>query len=164
VPTWAIAATFILSLIGLGLSTYLTITHFRPQDLFCSGGGFINCEAVTTSAESRFLGIPVAFLGLGTYVVMTVLNSPWMWRARNYWIHVARFVLAIISMCFVLWLVTAELVIIKNICLYCTGVHIVTFALLIVLTRVSPTQLGWEHSRTEQPSSFELVETAPDSV
>jgi uncharacterized membrane protein len=52
-------------------------------------------------------------------------------------------------MCFVLWLVTAEFVIIDNICLYCTGVHIVTFALLIVLTRVSPAQLGWVRSGTE---------------
>jgi uncharacterized membrane protein len=149
VPAWAIATTFVLSLIGLALSTYLTITHFRPQDLFCSGGGLINCGLVTTSAQSRFLGIPVAFLGLGTFVVMTVLNSPWMWRAKNYWIHVARFALSIISMCFVLWLLTAELIIIGSICLYCTGVHVVTFAILIVLTRVSPSQLGWVRSRTE---------------
>jgi uncharacterized membrane protein len=62
---------------------------------------------------------------------------------------VARFVIALISMCFVLWLVYAELIIIDHICLYCTGVHIVTFALLIVLTRVSPAQLGWVKSRTE---------------
>ena len=149
VPTWAIATTFLLSLIGLGLSTYLTITHFEPQDLFCSDNGFVNCGVVTTSAQSRMLGIPVAFLGLGTYVVMTVLNSPWGWRARNYWIHVARFVIAIFSMCFVLWLLYAELIIINNLCLYCTGVHIVTFALLIVLTLVSPTQLGWARSRAE---------------
>jgi uncharacterized membrane protein len=149
VPPWAVATTFILSLIGLALSTYLTITHFEPQDLFCAGNGFINCGAVTTSAQSRLLGVPVAFLGLGTYVVMTALNSPWGWRAKNYWIHVARFVIAIISMCFVLWLVFAELIIIDNLCLYCTGVHIVTFALLVVLTRVSPAQLGWVASRTE---------------
>jgi uncharacterized membrane protein len=149
VPTWAVTATFALSLLGLALSTYLTITHFEPQDLICTGNGVINCAAVTTSAQSRLLGIPVAFLGLGTYLVMTVLNSPWGWRARNYWLHVARFVIAIVSMCFVLWLVYAELIIIDHICLYCTGVHIVTFALLIVLTRVSPVQLGWVKSRTE---------------
>ena len=149
VPTWAVVTTFVLSLIGLALSTYLTITHFEPQDLFCTGNGVINCATVTTSAQSRLLGIPVAFLGLGTYVVMTALNSPWGWRAKNYWIHVARLVIAIISMCFVLWLVYAELIIIDHICLYCTGVHIVTFALLIVLTRVSPAQLGWVKSRTE---------------
>jgi uncharacterized membrane protein len=149
VPTWAVATTFVLSLIGLALSTYLTITHFRPADLFCTENGIFNCGLVTTSGESRFIGIPVAFLGLGTYVVMTVLNSPWMWRAKNYWIHVARFVIAIVSMGFVLWLIAAEFIIIDNICLYCTGVHIVTFALLIILTRVSPVQLGWAKSRAE---------------
>jgi uncharacterized membrane protein len=149
VPRWAVATTFILSLIGLGLSTYLTITHFEPADLVCTNNGIFNCAVVTTSGESRFIGIPVAFLGLGTYVVMTVLNSPWMWRVQIYWIHVARFVLAIVSMGFVLWLISAELLIIKNLCLYCTGVHIVTFALLIVMTRVSPTQLGWARSRSE---------------
>jgi uncharacterized membrane protein len=149
VPTWAIITTFLLSLIGLGLSTYLTITHFRPADLFCTENGVFNCSLVTNSGESRFIGIPVAFLGLGTYVVMSVLNSPWVWRARNYWIHVARYVLSIVSMCFVLWLLTAELLIIKSLCLYCTGVHIVTFALFIVLTQVSPAQLGWVRSRAQ---------------
>jgi uncharacterized membrane protein len=51
-------------------------------------------------------------------------------------------------MCFVLWLVSAELLIINNICLYCTGVHIVTFALFVVIMRVGPTQLGWTRSVT----------------
>jgi uncharacterized membrane protein len=149
VPAWAVPTTFVLSLIGLALSTYLTITHFKPQALYCTGNGIINCAAVTTSAQSRLLGIPVAFLGLGTYVVMTVLNSPWGWRAKNYWLHVARFAISIVSMGFVLWLLYAELIIIDHICLYCTGVHVVTFALLIVLTRVSPAQLGWVRSGAE---------------
>jgi uncharacterized membrane protein len=109
---------------------------------------------VTTSAQSRVLGIPVAILGLVNYTAMSVLNSPWMWRARNYWIHVARFVLGIVSMIFVLWLVAAELIIIKNLCLYCTSVHVVTFALLIVLTLVCPTQLGWARSATLESSAL----------
>jgi uncharacterized membrane protein len=149
VPTWAKVTTFVLSLIGLALATYLTITHFDKQALICTDKGFVNCGVVTTSGESRFLGIPVAFLGLGTYLVMAALNSPWGWRAKNYWVHVARFAIAIVSMCFVLWLLYAELIIIDNLCLYCTGVHIVTFALLIVLTRVSPAQLGWVRSGSE---------------
>jgi len=146
VPRWAVYTTFLLSLIGLALSIYLTVTHFDKQLLACSGTGFVDCAKVTTSAQSRFLGVPVAFLGLATYVVMTALNSPWGWRAKNYWLHVVRFVLAIAAMCFVLWLISAELLIIDNICIYCTGVHIVTFALLVVLSRVSPTQLGWSRS------------------
>jgi len=52
-------------------------------------------------------------------------------------------------MCFVLWLITAEIVIIGHVCLYCTAVHVITFVLLLVLTRVSPQQLGWVASATE---------------
>ncbi|HVB50687.1 MAG TPA: vitamin K epoxide reductase family protein [Acidimicrobiales bacterium] len=148
VPRWVEVTTFLLSLLGLGLSIYLSITHFDKQLLVCSGTGVVDCAKVTTSAQSRFLGIPVAFLGLGTYLVMTVLNSPWAWHAKARWVHVTRFVLAIISMCFVLWLVYAELLIINAICLYCTAVHVTTFAMLIVLTLVCPTQLGWTKSRT----------------
>jgi uncharacterized membrane protein len=50
-------------------------------------------------------------------------------------------------MCFALWLIYAEIEIIGSICLYCTAVHITTFALLIVLTVVCPAQLGWTKSR-----------------
>jgi len=149
VTRWAVATTFLLSLIGLGISIYLTITHFRPMLLVCSSTGTIDCAAVTTSAQSYFLGIPVAILGLGNFVVMSALNSPWGWRARSYWIHVSRFVLAIAGLVFVLWLLSAELLIIDHICLWCTGVHVVTFALLIVLSRVCPTQLGWSRSGTQ---------------
>jgi uncharacterized membrane protein len=147
VARWAEVSTLILSLIGLGLSIYLTITHFQPHALVCSTSGVIDCQKVTTSAQSEILGIPVAIFGLANYVVMTAINTPWAWRARSRWIHVARFALSIVSMCFVLWLIFAEVIIIGAICEYCTGVHLVTFALLIVLTRVSPTQLGWGRSR-----------------
>jgi uncharacterized membrane protein len=147
VARWVAPTTFTLSLIGLALSVYLTITHFQPHALVCTDNGAINCLKVTTSAQSYVLGIPVAILGLANYTVMVALNSPWAWRAKVRWIHVARFVLSIVSMCFVLWLIYAEVEIIGAICLYCTGVHVVTFTLLIVLTRVSPIQLGWSKSR-----------------
>lgn len=147
VPKWAVVTTFVLSLIGLGLAIDLTIAHYAgSQILACNGTGIVNCTKVTTSAESHILGIPVALLGLGNFIVLTALNSPWGWRAQAYWLHVTRFVLIIISMCFVLWLLSAELLIINNICLYCTGVHIVTFGLFVVMMRVGPRQLGWDRS------------------
>lgn len=147
VASWAVVTTFALSLIGLGLSIYLTYEHFQPVFQGCTATGVINCQKVTTSGESHLLGIPVAILGLANYVVMVGLNSPWAWRARARWVHVARFILAIAAMGFVLWLIYAEIEIIGAICLYCTGVHLVTFALLIVLTVVCPAQLGWSRSR-----------------
>lgn len=152
VAPWVKAATLGLSLVGLGLSIYLTITHFQPALLACTDTGAINCAKVTTSAQSEILGVPVAILGLANYVVMTGLNTPWAWNAKARGVHLARFALAVVSMCFVLWLIAAEIEIIGAICLYCTGVHLVTFALLIILTRVSPTQLGWTKSHTSESS------------
>ena len=150
VPRWAVWTSWALSLIGLGLATYLTIGHFESKTfLACPDTGLINCAKVTTSAQSYFLGVPVAVLGLVNFVIFAVINSPWVWRVKNYWVHVARFVLSIGGMIFVLWLLYAELLIINNICLYCTGVHIVTFALFVVLVRVCPVQLGWAKSATE---------------
>jgi uncharacterized membrane protein len=150
VPRWAVVWTFVLSLIGLGLSVYLTIAHYNgAQILACPTTGALNCALVTTSPQSYFLGMPVAVLGLGDFAVLTALNSPWAWRATSYWVHLARFVIVVGSMLFVLWLVYAELIILNHICEYCTGVHVVTFALLIVLTMVSPTQLGWTRSSSK---------------
>jgi len=149
VARWAVVSTFLLSLAGLGISAYLTLAHFDAGAvrLVCTTSGAINCEAVTTSAQSYFLGIPVALLGLVQYVAMSVLNSPWGWRRPERWVHVGRFVLASVGFFFIVWLIVAEALIIHAICLWCTAVHVITFAILVILTRVSPAQLGWVSSR-----------------
>jgi uncharacterized membrane protein len=141
---WRVALSGVLALIGLGLSVYLTIAHFEGAHfLVCSDSGAINCEKVTTSAQSYVFGIPVAILGLGFYTVMTALCSPWAWRSADRRVHLARLVLSVLGIGFVLYLVGAELLAIKAICLYCTGVHIVTFAQLLLVVATVPTMLGW---------------------
>ena len=160
VPRWAIYSTFILSLVGLAVSIYLTIVHFEPQALSCSSNSLVNCEAVLNSAQSRIFGIPVAILGLAQYVVLSVINSPWGWNRPQRIVHVARFVMAVIGLGVILWLVIAEFLIIHKICLYCTGVHFITFAILIILTRVSPVQLGWSHTNLVDDAPLPENETA----
>jgi len=145
-PGWVAWVTFPLALIGVGISTYLTITHFEPHALVCTVSGGIDCAKVTTSWPSRFFGIPVAFLGLFQYVVMAALCSPPAWSSSRRAVHLARLAFATIGMGFVLWLLAAELLIIKAICLWCTGVHIVTFALFICVVSTVPAMLGWTES------------------
>ena len=65
-----------------------------------------------------------------------------MWRSARRWVHQVRLGLALVSMCFVLWLLYAELVIIGSICEYCTGVHLVTFALFVVTVLATPAVLS----------------------
>jgi uncharacterized membrane protein len=158
-PTrWRVGLSLLLSLIGLGISTYLTIEHFAKVPLSCPNTGVINCQKVTTSAESHFLGVPVALLGLGFYVVMTVINLPPLWHARDRRIHLARLALISVGMAFALYLVAAELIIIGNICLWCTGVHLITFGLFIVIVATVPAMLGWGiggSATTQRPTEDE---------
>ena len=140
-PVWVVVATGILALIGLGISIYLTITHFEPQALACNTG-FFNCVKVTTSAQSAIVGIPVAVLGLGYFLVVVPLVSPWAWRSNDRRLHIARLVVACMGMAFVLWLITAELLIIDGFCEWCTGVHIVTFPLFVLTVTTVPNMLS----------------------
>jgi uncharacterized membrane protein len=140
---WRIASTGVLSLLGLGVAIYLTVDHFAKIPLVCSDSGIINCTKVTTSAESYFLGIPVAVLGLCFYAVMVVVNSPFAWRSSDRRIHLLRLALMVIGMCFALYLVACELLIIGNICLWCTSVHVITFIIFVIVVTAAPGMFGW---------------------
>jgi len=137
-----VASTGILALAGLGISIYLTVAHFvGTEALACSDNGAINCAKVTTSPESVILGIPVAILGLAFFLAAVPLFSPWAWRSHDRRIHVIRLVAICTGMVFVLWLIAAELLIIGAICLWCTGVHLVTFSLFAITVKVVPAML-----------------------
>ncbi len=154
-PLWRTITGFVLSLAGLGISIYLTIDHFAKIKLVCSDTGVINCQKVTTSGESYFLHIPVALLGLIFYSVMVVINSPWGWRARDRRIHLFRLVAICVGMGFALWLISAEALIIHNICLWCTSVHVITFFLFILTVATVPRMLSWGYLYPDEDDSDE---------
>jgi uncharacterized membrane protein len=138
-PAWLWISTLVLSLGGLGVSIYLTIAHYDTAvTLACSDKGLVNCAKVTTSPESLVFGIPVAVLGLAFFVFMVAICTPWAWRARLPVIRWARLASVIVGIGFVLYLVYSEIVTLGNICLWCTSVHVITFA-LFVLTVFSAT-------------------------
>jgi len=128
-------ATWVLSLFALGVSIYLTITHYDSSvSLVCSDKGLVNCAKVTSSSQSMVFGIfPVAVLGLAFYLFMAAINSPlgWRWNRREVkWLRLGSI---IVGMGFVLYLIYAELIQIGNICLWCTSVHLATFLLFGLL-------------------------------
>jgi uncharacterized membrane protein len=141
---WQPIVTLLLSLMGLGVSIYLTITHFDTHiTLSCpAGGGIVNCEKVTTSPQSYVFGIPVATLGLAYFVPMIALSLPRAWRSADRRIHLARLALSVVGVGMIIYLVIAELFIIKNICLWCTSVHVLTFILFVIVVTASPMLLS----------------------
>jgi uncharacterized membrane protein len=134
-PLWLQLTTWILSIAGLGVSVYLTITHYDTAvTLACSDKGVVNCGLVTTSPQSMVFGIfPVAVLGLAFYVFLVVANSPWAWRSRYPQVAVVRLASMIVGIGFVLYLLYTELFTLDHICLWCTSVHVVTFLLFVLI-------------------------------
>jgi uncharacterized membrane protein len=133
-PRWVVPSTFVLAAVAVAVSAYLTVAHYTsPHVLACPGSGAIDCAKVTSSAQSRFLGIPVALLGLVWSIAMVALCSPRAWGSSTRWIRPVRAVAVSIGMAFVLWLVFAELVLVGAICVWCTTMHILTFALFVLI-------------------------------
>jgi len=144
-PRWVARASLGLALAALAVSAYLTIAHLTsPRVLACSSSGAIDCARVTTSAQSRWLGIPVAELGLAWSVGAVALCLPIAWASRSVWIRRARIVLVSVGMAFVLWLVYAELFEIRAICLWCTVMHLVVFGLFALVALAG---VGERHER-----------------
>lgn len=136
VPRWLAPVTLLIAIAGIGVAAYLTAEHFSGSSHLagCSSTGVVNCAKVTTSAESHILGIPVALLGLIYFVGAVPFLLPVAWRSRNRVVRGFRQLSAIAGLGFVLWLVYAELIKIHNICEYCTGVHVLTLILFVLIT------------------------------
>lgn len=116
-----------LAACGLGISVYLTIVHYSTSvTLACTASGVVNCEKVTTSPESRFLGAPVPLFGLAFFAVMLLANLPAVWRRDEPWVRIGRLAVSAGGVVFVLYLIYAELFRIDAICLWCSVVHVIT--------------------------------------
>lgn len=120
----------LLWLAGLAVSGYLTFEHYTAgSTLVCADSGLVNCSRVTTSQYSFLFGVPVALLGLLYFAagcVFAFLLAP-RWPRRRTLQAGTAFTGA--GVLFVLYLVWAELVMLGQICSWCTVVHVITVVL-----------------------------------
>jgi uncharacterized membrane protein len=151
---WVPIAALVLSLLGVADSTYLTIAHFQVHALVCPANAVICCTCVTTGPWSTVFGIPVAIFGLAFYLAMTAVNLPPLWRSTDVRLAWLRLAMAVTGIGFVIYLVYVELFIKKYICEYCTGVHIVTLALFILIVTTFPSMLA--------PRRYDWDDSDPD--
>jgi uncharacterized membrane protein len=136
-------ALMVTALLGIGVSIYVTILHYAHVAPVCSGGGAINCERVLTSPQSVFLGIPVPVYGLVYFVAMLVLCVPKLWHTTLWWVPWLRLVASAVGIIFALRLIYEELFVIRNLCLWCTGAHVLSFVMFAIIVT------GWEDSNVD---------------
>ena len=113
---------------GIGISGYLTYVHYAGLRPVC--GISHGCETVQTSAYAALLGIPVALLGLITYVVILVSL-----RRRGERPLLTSYALTLIAFAFSVYLTYRELFTIHAICSWCVSSAIVFTLLAIVGSR-----------------------------
>ena len=120
-------AIAVVAAIGTALAAYLTYVHYAGIKPICSTGG---CETVQTSQYAKLAGIPVAVLGLVSYVVILAsLRLPGYGRLFVSW------TVAVIGFAFSLYLTYREVFTIKAICPWCVG-SAGLLTILAVLTTV----------------------------
>jgi len=124
--------SLLLALAGLAVSIYLTIAHYSTSDLLvCAENSVVDCASVTSSEQSKLLGIPVADLGTAFYLFLTAICLPAAWRIQR--LDYVRLAAVGVGVLMVVYLITAELFLIGKICLWCTVVHVITLALAALL-------------------------------
>lgn len=134
VPGWMPRTLLVIGVVGLLASSYLTWEAFTAgATLACPEGEVINCAKVTQSEWSKLFGIPVAPLGLAFFAVLLWLSRPALLRREAGHGDRLRLAWVGIGVAMVLYLVWAELFQIGAICLWCTVVHVLTFAAFVVV-------------------------------
>lgn len=107
------AAIAVACLVGTGIAAYLTYVHYAGVAPVCTTGG---CEKVQTSKYAELGRIPVALLGLVTYVVLLALTA-----VRGLEAATVGVFLALVGLAFSGYLLWAQLGPIGAICQWCLG-------------------------------------------
>jgi uncharacterized membrane protein len=118
--TRALSRTMIgLTLLGLGVASYLTIAHFSGSTTICPLHG--GCETVQHSKYSLLAGVPVALIGLIGYIlILGVLLMPTTETTR-----LITVVLTVGGFGFSAYLTGRELFSIHAICPWCVSSAII---------------------------------------
>ena len=125
-------------LAGLGLldSAYLSYVKLINSKVFC--GGSNQCETVNNSPYSEIAGIPIAYLGLGAYLVLGLLL---IWETRSRFLGqngpLIIFGLSLTGVIYSAYLTYIEIAVLHAICPYCVvSAIVITFIFIISIVRL----------------------------
>ena len=132
--------TIIFAAIGLLDSIYLTWSKLAQRAVFC--GGSNQCETVNSSVYSEIWGIPIAVLGVGSYLLILVLlileSRGGIWRGSG---PLVVFGLSLVGVIYSIYLTYIEIAVLKAICPYCVvSAIVVTGIFILTLVRVVDVQ------------------------
>jgi len=171
IPSKVLAGLEILiALSGTLLSVYLTIQHTRLKTgiqattSFCSIGSYVDCDAVNVSPYAEIFGIPLGTLGAIYFFTILMIALLSLVDARtNEWFQKCIVWLSLLGLGFDVWLIIAQIALLKNICVLCFLIY--GFNLNLLLTSLKLIHDGtWHKTLVEvlkNPSLFTLPKPFP---
>lgn len=128
-----------MAVLGFAISVYLTTVHYTKLPLVCPANTLINCARVTSSAYSVMPGtqIPITIPGMLWFAVsgglaVVALARAWQARPEPERLRLLHLLWGAAGLLFVLYLVFCEIVLLHQLCEWCTVVHLLTLATLLV--------------------------------
>lgn len=123
-----------LSLLGLGIASYLTYVHYNEAALVCTTGG---CETVQQSTYSTIGPAPIALLGMGMFLSLITLaglrlNGSSIVRAET--ASLVAWAMLLTGILYYVYLTYVELFILNAICQWCVASSLVAAAIFALET------------------------------
>ncbi len=127
-PLW------LLVLVGLGVSAYLSYVELTHSDAICGPVG--DCNAVQSSAYAQIAGVPVALLGLLFYgaVGALVLALPRLRQEQHRPATLTILGLVVAGVLFSVYLTAIEIFALQAVCAWCLASAVVSLLLLLWVT------------------------------
>jgi len=123
-PDWWVLG---LSILGLGITAYLTVVAFSGSDVaFCTTGS--GCDVIQNSRWSTVLGVPVAFWGFLVYLAIALcagLMKPRLKRWRRLWF------LSFLGLAISIYLTLVGIISLNAVCAWCLASLAVMTAIFI---------------------------------
>ena len=158
----------VLAWLAFGLASYLAWHAVTQTGVAgCTVGSNEGCDLVLTSSWSKWLGIPVAFLGLVCYATLATLSIFLGVRSglANRWISTLFVTLSIAAAGVSLWFVGVQMIALGSYCPYCLVTDSCGIALGVIATafaiRSICAQRGMSQSTAMQPGLMALRTTRP---
>lgn len=122
--------------IGLVISGYLSLTELSNTEAVCIAGEGFNCDLVQNSIYSKMFGIPVAFLGLATYMVigaLLLLQDRFEFLQENG--TLILFGVVLFAFVYSMYLVYVQGAVLESWCIWCLA-HEINMTVLFVITSI----------------------------
>jgi uncharacterized membrane protein len=125
--------SLLLVALGLVVSGYLSYVKLAAVPMVCVEGGAFNCDVVQSSAYSKMFGIPVAYMGFATYVLLglMLLLENRVQLLRDYGLTLI-FGITLFAFLFSMWLVYVQAALLQAFCVWCLAHELIMTFLFII--------------------------------